>query len=211
MSQTDLSRVKEDLEVLKQATGIELPFGREDVWVSLLFGFLGVIVAVWIIIPHGLSHRWLAIPSALIFAGSYGVLRYKYRKGTGKPSVRRREYGILPALLMGVFVVWHAKSGADLFQLTATMFFVMGVVLLDTSLKNPVRLYYMGLAIPAMLLSLSYFLWQEPKHVQFSVGVFLIVSGVATAAIQAWQLKRRSVHHDPINFNGLDSTTPGQV
>lgn len=199
MSQTDLSRVKSDLSAIKQAAGIELPFGREDVWMSLFLGFFGVAAAVWFIVPHDLSHRWLGIPFFLILFGTLGGLRYKYRKGTGKSSFRRREYGVLanglPASLVAIFVVWQANSGADLYQLAITMFFFIGAMFLDIALKNPVRLYYIGFAVPAMLLCLCRPLWQEPKHAQISIGVLVFVGGFATAAIQAWQLKRRVVHH----------------
>ena len=45
MSKKELERVKEDIEIIKEAAGLELPFGWEDVWINL---YLILVKKVWI-------------------------------------------------------------------------------------------------------------------------------------------------------------------
>ena len=43
MSQTEIDRVRDDLATMKQAVGVELPFGWEDVRASLVLTAAGLI------------------------------------------------------------------------------------------------------------------------------------------------------------------------
>ena len=67
MSVNEIDRVKEDIEVIKEAAGLELPFGWEDVWLSVYLIPVGVWLAIWRFLPFQLSRIWRILPVTVIF------------------------------------------------------------------------------------------------------------------------------------------------
>jgi len=195
MSVSEIDRVKEDIEVIKEAAGLELPFGWEDVWLSIYLIPVGVWLAIWGFLPYQLSRIWRVLPVSIL-AIVYVFLRIKYRRSTGRAPVRRRGYSIVlfltPVLGLCAFgyLVWVIRSGHDFVFAVGGMWFVAGLILLIFAFAQPGRLFYLGWAIPMILCGITITIWPVLNVLETNVGVLLIIAGSATAAIQAYQLKR---------------------
>ena len=194
METKELERVKADIEIIKEAAGLDLPFGWEDVWLSVYLIPVGVWLAIWRFLPFQLSRLWRILPVAIL-APIFVFLRIKYRRSTGRSPLRRRGYSVIfltpvLALCAGGYLVWVIRSGRDFVFAVGGMWFFMGLMLLIFAFAERGRLYYLGWAIPVILFGISITIWPELNILEMSVGIMLAAASSATAAIQAYQLKR---------------------
>ena len=195
MVNNELGRVKEDIEVIKEAAGLELPFGWEDVWLSIYLIPVGVWLAIWGFLPFQLSRLWRVLPVSIL-AIVYVFLRIKYRRSTGRSPVRRRGYSVvlfltpLCGLCAGGYFVWVIRSGRDFVSAVGGMWFFMGLMLMIYTFAERGRLFNIGWAISMILFGIVTTIWPGLNILEMGVGIVLIAGGSATAAIQAYQLKR---------------------
>jgi hypothetical protein len=201
MSKQELERIKEDIEIIKEAAGLELSFGWEDVWLSIYLIPVGVWLAIWRFLPFQLSRIWRILPVTVIFI-VYVLLRIKYRRSTGRSPVRRRGYSVVLfltpvlGLCAGGYIVWVIRSGRDFVFAVGGMWFFAGLMLLIFAFAERGRLYYLGWAIPVILFGISITIWPELNMLEMNVGIMLIAASSATAVIQAYQLKRSTSKND---------------
>jgi hypothetical protein len=195
MSKTDLERVESDIEIIKEAAGLRLPFGWEDVWLNVYLVPVGLWLAVWGFLPYHLSRIWRVLPVSVL-AIVYVFLRVKYRRSTGRSPVRRRSYSIVlfltPVLGLCAFgyFVWVIRSGHDFFFAVGGMWFFMGLMLLIYAFAQPGQLFNLGWAVPIILCGITVTIWPVLNVLETNVGIVLVIAGSATAVIQAYQLKR---------------------
>ena len=195
METKEFERVKADIEIIKEAAGLELPFGWEDVWLSVYLIPVGVWLAIWRFLPFQLSRIWRIIPVSVIFI-VFVLLRIKYRRSTGRSPVRRRAYsgGLLAIPILGLcgfgYLVWVIRSGRDFVFAIGGMWFFVGLMLLIFAFAERGRLFYLGWAIPIILCGIAITIWPELNMLEMNVGIVLATASSATAAIQAYQLKR---------------------
>ena len=195
MSKQEIERVKEDIEIIKEAAGLELPFGWEDVWINLYLIPVGIWLAIWSFLPFELSRIWRILPVAIL-APVFMLLRIKYRRTTGRPPMRRRSYSVVLFLtpILGLcafgYLVWVIRTGHDFFFAVGGMWFFMGLMLLIFAFAQPGQLFNLGWAIPMILCGITVTIWPVLNMLETNVGIVLIVAGSATAVIQAHQLKR---------------------
>ncbi len=201
MSKQEIERLKEDIEIIKGAAGFELPFGWEDVWLSIYLIPVGVWLALWRFLPFQLSRLWRVLPVAVLGI-VYIFLRIKYRRSTGRSPMRRRGYSVvlfltpLCGLCAGGYFVWVIRSGRDFVSAVGGMWFFMGLMLLIFAFAERGRLFYLGWAIPVILFGIATTIWPGLNIMETNVGIVLIAAGSATATIQAYQLKRGTSKND---------------
>ena len=195
MKVNEIERVKEDIEVIKEAAGLELPFGWEDVWLSIYLIPVGVWLAIWRFLPFELSRIWRVLPVSIL-AIVYVFLRIKYRRSTGRSPVRRRSYSVVlfltpvVGLCAGGYIVWVVRSGRDFVFAVGGMWFFMGLMLMIYTFAERSRLFNIGWAISMIMFGIATTIWPGLNMLEMGVGIVLIAGGSATAAIQAYQLKR---------------------
>jgi hypothetical protein len=195
MSKSDLERVENDIEIIKEAAGLQLPFGWEDVWLNVYLIPVGVWLAIWGFLPYQLSSIWRILPVSVL-AIVYVFLRVKYRRSTGRSPVRRRGYSIVLFLtpILGLcafgYLVWVVRSGHDFVFAVGGMCFFAGLMLLIFAFAQPGQLFNLGWAIPIILCGIAMTIWPTLNILETNVGIVLIVASSATAMIQAHQLKR---------------------
>ena len=195
----DLERLKADLGTLRQAAGLEPPFGREEIWAHLAVAASGAVALVWALLPTGWPAHWGTVPLILVCVGYVSWMRTKYRRGSGRSPARRREY---TSEIVGMFVVgalalvyrlWAAKLGISTTIAGSAAFFVLGLALLIPVLRDRNRLPDLGVAVPLMVCGLVIpFCSISPWVV---LGATFMVCGLATAAITAHCLKGVAADH----------------
>jgi hypothetical protein len=192
--QAEIDRIREDLQTIRDAAAMGLPFGWEDVWLNLAMVPCGLIeAAAWVFGPLE-SRALMAMPGMAVVAAALG-LRYRFRKSTGRSALRRREYdlalgaGLLYGVLAGVFLGW-AKSAEQPTGVTGGVATAMaGGLCAVLAATSPGRRYWSAAAV----VLLAYGLVQplcSPRQLAVAGGAAMVVSGLLAAAIQAGQLRR---------------------
>lgn len=199
MSQTDLNRVREDLDTIKQAAGLELPFCNEDVRLNLWSALCGVLVTAcalftpWeyrliVLIPVGLA--------TLITASTARKIQQQRSQNPGRWREQRLA-GIAVLVFLPLAIVyklWERSLGMPREMIGAAVVFFFGVGLLIIALTNRKRLYYAGASIPMMAFGFSIPIC-SPRQVLIAVGICWITASLAAAAIQSWQLRTHGANH----------------
>ncbi len=197
----ELHRVKEDVATIKEAAGLALPFGWEDVWWYLAISLSSLIGLVWALAPHGMRRHWGLAP-AVALALYYTVhIRLKYRRSTGRSPVRRREYtreliaipcGVLVAL---VFVYWAKHWGIPGRHIRAAGAVMAAFILAFFTLRN--RHLFLGslpLIVTFILAGVAVALWPQVPTEALVAGAFA-VGGVASAGAMAHFIREADVEH----------------
>jgi len=202
MSKNKLEQIKEDISVMKEVMGLELPFGWDSVFVSLvLLPAAGVWCLFYLLISDQPSRLWAAIPLAGPFA-AMGYLRFKYRRSTGRSAIKRREYGfnfygsiVLGTAAAGYFI-WARRIGLDIAYVLGGLMLIGGIMTVLMAFQTKGRLYYLGSGIPVMLLGVLALIWTTRDAIVVIACMTLIVAGLASGAIQVYQLKRSEMRND---------------
>ncbi|MHC4478122.1 MAG: hypothetical protein ACYTEL_20985 [Planctomycetota bacterium] len=215
MNESELNRVKKDLETVQDAVGLGLPFTRKDIWAALGFACWGLIYALCGILTHGTYHLvaklvWISV--GIIVAFLY--VRSRKRSKTLSPAEQRelsftKKYSAAMILLSIVFIIWARKFGMSALLLAGSVSFFVAAFVLLLALTSRRRLYFLGFAIPLMLYALIFPLLPEsmytsalifpllPESMYMSVkGAAICVAGLATAAILTLQLRETTYDSD---------------
>jgi len=218
MSVSELDRVKKDLEVMQEAAGLELPFGWEDVWLYAVGApAFGIWMLLWaLLLPSGEAMNMLkmvlaAVP-ALPCMGIFVMLRYKFRRETGRSPVRRREYsselirGAIIALFLTPYGVFLLLMGCPKPFFFGMMWFFLGIMVGIPAFSSRGRLYNLGGALGLMVCGVVIPLCSVKRHGTWtvrvlhisldstvdsfliSIGIVCIVGGLISAGIMAYQL-----------------------
>lgn len=218
MNGNELERVKKDLEVMQEAAGLELPFGWEDVWLYAVGApAFGIWIVLWaLLLPGGeamnLLKMGLASVPALPAIGIYVFLRYKYRRGSGRSAIRRREYSseLIGMAIIALFVtpygVFLLLMGCPKPFFFGMMWFFLGIMVGILAFSSRGRLYNLGGALGLMVCGIVIPLCSVKRsgtwrvrvlHVNagstvdsflISIGIVCIVGGLISAGIMAYQL-----------------------
>lgn len=202
MSEAEIDRIREDIRTIREAAGLELPFGWEDVWLSLAGVPCGLVLsAVGALGP--LSSARLATLPLLGVVLAAAVLRFQHRRSSGRSPLRRKEYdlglatGLLCALIAGGYLAWARHLGRPTEVtggLAVAMTGVLCAVLGATGrgrrscFAAAAVLFAYGLVIPLC----------SPRQVVIAGGVALAAVGLGAAAIQAWQLRAAEGDYEPV-------------
>lgn len=197
MSVSEIDRIKDDIEVIKEAAGLELPFGWDSVLVNfLLFPGIGLWVLLYWFLSKGPSRYVMGIPILVVMLGAFSYLRFKYRKRTGQAVIKRQEHNlnlielIVISPIMLVYFIWARHAGYNTAFLAAGICLVLGITHIVAALHLKGRLYWLGGGIPVALFGVALLIWQSPTAVVLNSAIFSCVIGLAMGGIQAYQLKQ---------------------
>jgi hypothetical protein len=195
MDKNDLERVKADIETIKEAAGLDLPFGWDSVWTNVILQPLigiGFLIYAWLVDkPSGI---WMAIPVAILL-GSKGYQRYRYRRSTGRSPAKRKEYGselyrgAIIGLVAGGYLWWARAKGLDTAYIGCGLVLMAGAFEISNAFITREHLHRLGDGIPLFCLGLTLLLWTTPDIVILNGCLTLTVAGIATGLIQARQIK----------------------
>ena len=199
MPVNELERVKQDIDTIKEATGLELPFGWDYVWLYL-FGVPAI--AAWflacLLIFDRPSRFIRAVPIVPMLA-VLGYLRFKHRRSTGSSAIKRREYGISfygsVVFFAGgaVFLTWARLSAIDTAYLGSGLVTMCGLMGAMIAFLGKQRIAYLGGSIPVTLFGISIAIWPTADAVIRNGSIALFVAGPAMAFIMMYQLKHSGI------------------
>ncbi len=208
MSEAKLERVREDLEVMRQAMGLRLPFEWEHVWACIAFAIVGVVIAaitsgtgisVKPAVPGSAFHLayigLLVVPVCLVL----GVLTWVARRRREVAPLFWREHrqwwtvaAVIVPLYVG-FTVWGVRNGLSAGTLTAATFFLAGLFALAAAIPDRSKRYTLGFAVSTVLAG-AVTPWVGYESAGLLVGGWLVLGGISTAIVMARQLRSGGEH-----------------
>jgi hypothetical protein len=202
MSETEMDRIRKDLETIREAAGLGLPFGWEDVWLSLALVPCGLVLSAVGALGPLSSARLAAVPTVGAALAAV-ALRFRYRRFSGRSPVRRKEYdlglmaGLLCALTAGGYLAYARHLGQPTHVTGGLAVAMSGALCAVLGATSPGRrscfvaaavLFAYGLVIPVC----------TPRQVIIAGGAAVAVAGLGAAAIQVWQLRSTERAHEPV-------------
>lgn len=199
MQAAELKRVRDDLATIRAAAGLELPFGREDIWVWWWMAGSGLFMSAYMYFaPMTTLHRAIAIVPMLLAVAVLVWLRYRYRRNTGRSAIRRQEYSsgmiqlvVALPLVIGFFALARAIDVPPAAR-GAMALFAVGATLLVIGLCSAVRRAAIppGLALLALALAVPML---SNHGVVIAAGFTMTVAATGAALVMQYQLKRAAV------------------
>jgi hypothetical protein len=115
MSRSRPDRIRGDLETIREAAGLSLPFGWEDVWMGLALVPVGATIALAATFAPLRVVRLVMVLVVVVALAATAGLRIRFRRSTRRSPIRRREYtvaltGLLTALIMVVQLRFEGKG-----------------------------------------------------------------------------------------------------
>lgn len=198
MSQGHLDRVREDLQTIRSAAGLELPFGRFDMFSNVWVGICGLFVTLCAMAVPWEYRGFVAVPLCLAVAGGAWAGMLARRDRAARPaSWREHKLGIAGALIVTPVVVaymrWERHLGMPREMVGAAAMFFVGVGLLLFAFVDRRRLYYVGGGL-ALMVAGTAVPTLAPSQVIAVGGLCIAVGCFSAAAVQFWQLRRSATH-----------------
>jgi len=206
MSQAQVDRVREDLAAMQRVLGFRLLFGREHVWVNLVLALAGLVVAAvteWTNISsvpsvRGSGAHWayigLVTLPALLVLGMLAAVAHGRKDAAPLVWQESRRTWAVAAVAVPLylsFAAWAVSRGASAGAITACTLFLAGLFTFVGAISDRRMRHTLGWAASTMIAGLV-----APSATYESAGLlvggWLIVGGLSSAAMMAWQLRSGS-------------------
>jgi hypothetical protein len=153
----EIERLRNDLDTIHAALGLDRPWMRDALRVSILFGFAGLLAFAWTQIPHGLAPVW-GFAAFLIPTGEWVRSAARAAQTDDAGDVwreTRAASGTLWILLpiAGLFA-WTQYMGLELVQFLGLAIFVLSTVMFAAAVGNRQETWLLGWALALMIGSL---------------------------------------------------------
>src|SRR5437773_1674117 len=110
MSRENIDRIRGDLAAIKQAAGLELPFGPDDVRANLWGAACGALLAIWAALAPWDYRGVVALPLALAVAAAARCSLLARRNRATRPAAwREHRLAMLAALIVLVAAVAYCQ------------------------------------------------------------------------------------------------------
>lgn len=200
MTSAELDRVRKDLEAMKQAAGMELPFGREDLKWGWIDGLVFVPLAAWAWLGPGTYMSLAIILSLLATLPGAWVLQWKYKRQRDRHPSRWRNQrlgtlvvlGAVPLILL--IFVWAIANGTPPNTMVGLVLAVGGGVFTLIGLVSRIRRYMIGMGV-AMIACGLVMPGATDRQVGLAFALMFIVGATVSTAIAAWQLRAEESGH----------------
>ncbi len=202
MSDAELRRMRDDLETVRQAAGLDLPFEWEDVLQTLALAPAGVFLSAWAYFGPGDS-LVVGLAPLLLVAAVVGTRQlWKLRSGAGASSRRERTSSTISTLVivaaLGVYFTWARKFALVNGPPGVVAVFFLGVLCLLLGLSGRPRRVHLAGAATLIPFGLVAPLCTNHQGVAAVGGLFVVLAGLIAAAIMAVQLRDRRRDHEPV-------------
>jgi len=196
MSEADLRRVREDLDAMRQAAGLELPFDWADVGWALALVPAGAALSAWAFFGPPGYHAFGLVPLVLLALAAGLHRAWRPRRHNRHHATDRLIVLVVAAAVAG-YLVWERTLGLPGSTGGAVACFFLGVLCAvigcsrreaRAAFAGTVALIPFGLLIP--------FCPGKPMITAVG-GLAVLVAGLTAAAILAWQLRGERRGHEP--------------
>ena len=200
MTEAGLDRVRRDLEVMKQAAGTELPFGREDLKWGWIDGLIFLPLAAWAWRGPGTYMSLAIVLSLLATLPGAWALRRKHRRQRDQHPSRWREQRRGTLALLGVvpfgylLFVWAVVNGTPPNTMVGLALVIGGGVGTFMGLFYSTRRYYLGMGV-AMIACGLVIPGATDRQVGLAMALMFIVGAPVSTAIATWQLRAQESGH----------------
>jgi hypothetical protein len=193
MSQDHIERIRGDLETIRHAVGLELPYGRNDVRTNIWMATCGALIAIWSALAPWEFRGIVAIPLGLaVLGGLWSTAQARRNRATAPSRWREHRLAGMAALVFTPLAVaymrWEKWTGMPREMVGAAGLFFVGLGALVVSILDPRRRYYLGAAVPLITFGLAVPLLTS-SQVIIAAGLCLMFAGLSAAAIQTVQLQ----------------------
>lgn len=200
MSDADLSRVRHDLQTMKEAIGPDLPFGRKEMRRGFLNGLLAFPLVLWTAVGPG-THIWTAIVVTVLAIMITGMSTGRgVRRERFEHPLRWKEfrYQMLGGLAAGPFALlvfyWAIANGTPLKTMLGLVLLITGGVFCFVAALSRRRRSFAGMGT-ALIGCGSVMPSCTDRGMGLAVALVFLVGFSLSAAIQAWQLRRMERSH----------------
>jgi hypothetical protein len=189
MSDADLRRVRDDLDTIRQAAGLETACDRVDVGLALMLVPAGLILAGWAAAGPPGREAWGLVPVLLLAA--VALVRWAGRRAADGPRRETRIDAIVTAaagLGMAVLIAWEKWLHLPHLAVRGAALFMAGVACAAVGLADRSR--RVGLAVALALIPFGLAAPQlSPTGLPVVGGLLMAAAGLTAAALLARQLR----------------------
>jgi hypothetical protein len=202
MSDAEIRRVREDLETIRDAAGLELPYDRADVGWLVAMGMAGAVLSLWAYFDFPGYNHFALVPVCLVCLIAVAHRVWKYRGGNVTPARRRQNTidwtatVVIAGAVVG-YLVWVKALGLPSSTGMASACFFVGVMCAVAGLSSRAARGAFGVALAMVPLGLLLPFCTGKEMSGALVGLALMVAGVATGTILALQLRVQRRSHEP--------------
>jgi hypothetical protein len=140
MSDADLQRLRNDLDSIHHAAGLELPFGWTEARLALMLVPCGLIISLWSAFgsPH---YAWLGVAPLVLVMVAMAIWAIRNRvQFLGTPGRRRENrLGAISTVVIAVgmfsVIAWEKKLGLSHVVVRGTALFVLGLMLIPSRFR----------------------------------------------------------------------------
>jgi hypothetical protein len=208
MSDVSVRRVREDLAVMRQALGNQLPFGPRQLRHSLILAAVGAAIAAitWLSgiaalpVNPGSGRNWMygaliVVPVLLLLAtGAADAYR---QRATHPLSWREMRNGLLATIvavpLTFGFIYWSGRHGQSIDTFVNAGVIFSGLFWLVGAVFDPRYRHLCGWGVATVLFG-AVMPWGGYATAGILAGGWILLGGLATAGIMAWQLRQERAH-----------------
>jgi hypothetical protein len=189
VSDADLRRVRDDLDTIRHAAGLETTCDRADIGLALMLVPSGLILAGWAAAGPSGREAWGLAPAVLVVA--VALVRWAGRRGA---DGRRRETRIeatttaAVGLGMAALIAWEKWLHLPHLAVRGAGLFMAGVACAAVGVAYPSRRVYLAGALALIPFGLAAPLL-SPTGLPIVGGLLMAACGLATAAALARQLR----------------------
>jgi hypothetical protein len=157
VANSEFERLRNDLQTIHAALGLDRLWMREALRVCILFGVAGLMAFAWTQIPHGLAPIWGFVAFLIPTIEWVQSARRAAQSGEAGDVLRetRAAFGALWILLpiAGLFL-WTQYMGLDLAQFLGLAIFVLSTVMFAAAVSSRQETWLLGWALALMIGSL---------------------------------------------------------
>ena len=200
MDKNNLERVKADVEIIKEAAGLKLPFGPKDIRANIIFIVAGILLVLLSPLLDKLRPFWFLIILPVLSIVLMFILGILYpdtitpKEGKnccqGSFVLRWSRFAVL-FLLFFNFGLWMDKFSISGHALGVMVIWLIGMMVALLSFSKNSQISSLGFAVPLLFIAAIGMIWQVSLYVL--IGIALALGGVDGWIIQKYQLKENEI------------------
>jgi hypothetical protein len=189
MSESELSRLRRDVDVIQEAAGLNLPFGWRDVWLALGLVPCGIVIVLWTLLgPWDYIFVSLA-PLGLLALVAVSFLVIQYQQAGKSRTLRHESVATALAVLgFALLILWEKWLSLPAMPVRGAAFIIAGVLCLVIAVTNRQRRASLAVTVALVPFGISLPLCSQ-QQVALIGGIAVAAAGIVVAGILAAQLR----------------------